>query len=475
MTDQTHPEPVDGEVSPDLSHSAVGTAGAEHLTTGLIWVYSLPRIAFGIMGFLFGTYLMKFATDVLLIAPAAMGTIIAASRLWDGVSDPMAGYLSDRTNSRFGRRRTWMFAASVPMGLALIMIWSPPNLLEGAVLVVWMAVALLLYETASTAFFVPHGAIGPELTPNYHERTRLYGYSHMIGAIGTILGLISLQFMNMAEDKRTFAWLLSLFAGFSVTTIVIWSTKMLPERADYQGRGGVNVYSSFADVFRNPHARLLLIVFAVETFGAASVGMLVPYLVEYVIPMQVMMVPLLLTYTIPQFAFTPIWIRLARRFGKKKLWAFSMWMNAAVFFCYFWITEPGPMVWILSFLLGFAAGCGAVVAPAIKADVIDYDEYMSDERKEGAYLAVWNLVRKCAASVTALVTGLVLQMSGFEPNIEQSETTQLAMRALFGLLPCACYIIGAILFLRFSFNEAEHGAVREELARRALERGKLSA
>lgn len=471
MTDHTHPEASAAPGIPeDLTVSPVGAAGVEYLTTGVIWVYSLPRIAFGIMGLLFGTYLMKFATDVLFIAPAAMGLLIAISRLWDGISDPVAGYFSDKTNSRFGRRRTWMFAASIPMGLSMIMIWSPPTFLEGAILVVWMGAALLLYETASTAFFVPHGAIGPELTPNYHERTRLYGYSHMIGAIGTLIGLVSLHFMNIADDKRTFAAMLSLVAGFSVTAIVIWSTRMLPERADYQGRGGVTMYGSFGDVFKNPHARLLLIVYGIETFGAASVGMLVPYLVEYVIPMQAMMVPLLLTYTIPQFIFTPIWIRLARRFGKKKLWAFSMWLNAAVFFCYFWVVEPGLIVWFLSFMLGFAAGCGAVVAPAIKADVIDYDEYMSDQRKEGAYLAVWNLIRKCAASVTAVVTGLVLQFSGFEPNMEQTEETKLALRSLFGLLPCACYVIGALLFVRFNFNEKEHGDVRRVLAERELDR-----
>ena len=86
----------------------------------------------------------------------------------------------------------------------------------------WMAVALLLYETASTAFFVPHGAIGVELTPNYNERTRLFGYSHMIGAVGMILGLGSLQLMNMAEDKREFAFQLSLVAGIVVAGIVLF-------------------------------------------------------------------------------------------------------------------------------------------------------------------------------------------------------------------------------------------------------------
>lgn len=472
MTDQTHPGALPGSGTVEnIADQAIGEAGAEHLRVGVIWAYSLPRIAFGIMGALFATYFMKFSTDVLLIAPAAIGSLIAASRLWDAVSDPLAGYLSDRTNSRFGRRRSWMFIAAVPMGMALFMLWSPPPFLGGIAMVVWMGFALLIYETASTAFFVPHGAIGVELTPNYHERTRLFGYSHLIGAIGSVLGLVSLYFMDISEDKRTYAFFLSLFAGFTVTAIVLWSTRMLPERADYQGRGGQHVFTAFWDVFRNPHARLLLFVFAIETFGAASVGTLVPYLLQYVIVgMDGMMVPLLLVYTIPQFVFTPLWIRVARFTGKKRLWAFAMWVNAAVFIGYFFALDNEPLIWFLSFMLGFASGAGAVVAPSIKADVVDYDEYLTGERKEGTYYAVWNLVRKSAASLTALVTGLVLQFSGFEPNVEQTEGTQFAMRAIFALLPGGCYIVGAIMFTRFSFNEPEHSEVRAELAKRAIDR-----
>ena len=250
------------------STAAIGEAGAERLSRGVIWAYSLPRIGLGIMGLLFGTYLMKFSTDVLLIAPAAMGTLIAVSRLWDGVSDPMAGYLSDRTRSRVGRRRIWMFWAAVPMAVGLVMMWSPPLGLDGVWIIVWMGLALLVYETASTAFFIPHGAIGVELSPNYHERTRLFGWGHMIGAIGMMLGLISLQLMNMSEDKRTFRVRAlgrrrrQRGGNHPVVDTALARARRLP------GRGGQRVLESFADVFRNPHARLLLIVFGIETFGA---------------------------------------------------------------------------------------------------------------------------------------------------------------------------------------------------------------
>ncbi len=453
--------------SSTVSDSAIGEAGVDHLSAKVIWAYSVPMIAFGIMGMLFATYLMKFATDELLIAPAAMGTLLFLARLWDGISDPLTGFLSDRTRSRFGRRRSWMLAAAIPCGAGLWMMWSPPIALSVPELVIWMAVALFVYETASTMFLVPYGALGMELTPNYHERTRLFGYRHMIGAIGTLFGLICLQLMNMAEDKREFAGQLSMITSVVVAGLILWAARVLPERRDYQGRANKPLLSAFFDVVRNPHSRLLLIVYGVETFGAASIGLMVPYIVEYVLPMQALMVPILLTYIVPQFAFTPLWMALARRFGKKQVWLSAMLLSVVAFGGLFTVTESGLMVWVWTFLAGFAGGCGAVVAPSVQADVIDYDEYLSGERKEGAYLSVWNLVRKGAGSLTALAAGMALQFAGFEPNVEQSEETKLIMRALLALLPCVCYLIGAILFIRFSFNEADHAEIRRTLAERA--------
>ena len=340
---------------------------------------------------MFATYLMKFSTDVLLIAPAVMGALLAGSRLWDAVSDPVVGYLSDNTKSSIGRRKVWLYAAAIPMGIGMVMMWSPPLSLTGWALVFWMAIALLVYETAGTAFFVPHGALGVELTPNYHERTRLFGYTHMISAIGLISGLGFLQLMNMAEDKRVMACYLSLAAGLTVATLIILSTRQLAERTDYQGRGGSNAFKSFVDVFANPHARLLLIMYAVETFGASSISLLVPYLVEYVIPLQVFMVLLLVTYVVPQFAFTPFFIWLSKKIGKKNLWLSALIVASATFTLSFFVIIPDEsfyFIWFGTFIFGMCSGAGAVVLPSIQADIIDFDEYQTGERKEGAYLAV---------------------------------------------------------------------------------------
>lgn len=429
--------------------------------------YGLPSVGFGFTGLIFIIFLMKFSTDVLFIAPAVMGTLIAFSRLWDAISDPMVGYLSDRTRSRLGRRRSWMLWASVPVGFGIWMLWSPPLVLTNLELIFWMAAALFLYETASTAFFIPYGALGAELSRNYHERTRLFGYRHVISALGLLLGVAAYRFIDQAENTREAASQVGLLGAFVVATLCLYTGARLPERAEYQGRGSSALFGSFTDVLKNRHARRLLAVYFIDSFGVASIGMLVPYVTQYVLHRPELASSIILLYFLPQFLFTPLWLRLSRRYGKKRIWLYSMWGTALGFAALFFVDSgEGLLVWIVPPILGLAGGCAPIVAPSINADIVDYDEYLTGERKEGAYLAVWNFVRKTAGAVTALITGWVLQQFDFRPNQEQTEATQLALRALFSLTPALCYAIGAIIFMGFDFNETEHAEVRESLDRR---------
>jgi len=464
----------DAAPSPDLQIAAASHPRVDEapLSLATIWAYCLPTIGVGFTGMLFGVYLMKFSTDVLLVAPAAMGFLFGLGRIWDAISDPVAGYLSDRSTARRGRRRSWMFASAVPIAAATVMLWSPPGVLTGTTLVIWMGVALLLYETAATAFFVPYGALGMELTQKYHERTRLFGYRHVIAAAGSGFGLGGVYLLRTADDPRTTAFAVALLGGAAMAATIFFAAVKLPERADFQGRGAVNIKNAFTDVFRNEHGRLLLTVYAVETFGAASIGMLAPYIMEYIVKAPQLTEAFILVYFVPQFALTPMWIGLSKRFGKKELWIFSMAALTLGYACMFFIGEGSyVLIFTVVALLGLGGGCGAVVAPSIQADVIDYDELLTGERKEGAYLAIWNLIRKGAAGVTAMLTGFILQWVGFEPNVDQSESTKTAMLALIGLLPASCYLIGTIIFLRFRLNEREHAEVVAKLALRAETEG----
>ena len=127
------------------------------------------------------------------------------------------------------------------------------------------------------------------------------------------------------------------------------------------------------------------------------------------------------------------------------------------------------LISFLAFTAGLAAGCGGVVSPSIQTDVIDYDEYMTGERKEGAYFSAWNFVFKLSFGVTLFFTGFVLQFSGYVPNAEQTETVKTAILALYALYPLVCFLLGAAIFSRFRLNEAEHAEVRAVLDARRVE------
>jgi GPH family glycoside/pentoside/hexuronide:cation symporter len=108
--------------------------------------------------------------------------------------------------------------------------------------------------------------------------------------------------------------------------------------------------------------------------------------------------------------------------------------------------------------------------PSIQADIIDYDELRTGERKEGAYFAVWNFVRKSAYGVAAMGVGGLLGLVGFEPNAVQSEEARMGMRMLFSFVPGACFLVATLAFSRFRLDEAEHAEIRRQLDARALAR-----
>jgi len=433
--------------------------------------YGAPGIGAGYMTLMLGLYVMKFATDVLLIAPAVMGIIFSVSRIWDAISDPLAGYLSDRTRSRWGRRRVWLAASLLPVGATFIMVFAPPTDLSGAGLVGWMAIAIIGFYSALTILLVPHLALGAELSTDYHERSRLFGMRHAFFTLGSILALVSFFFLIRAEQQsatavRALAFELAVFAALVMMGLIAFAAWRLRERPEYQSRPIAAPLRAFADVWRNPHARLLIIVTFIENIGAAAIGVLTLYVAQYVIGAPQWAPFVILCYMIPSTLSVPLWLPLARRFGKIRLWMFSMILTGLSFGAIFgllWIeTLEARLAYIMvaAVLAGLAAGCGGTIAPSIQGDVIDWDEYTTGERKEGSYFAAWNFVFKSAAGVMLLLTGFMLDLSGFVPNQPQTQTVQIAILTLYALFPLVCYAIGTLLFTRFRLDEAAHGEIR---------------
>lgn len=438
------------------------------LRARVIAAYNLPTVGVGYMFLLVNMYLMKFATDELLITPSAMGMIFGLSRIWDAITDPVAGYWSDRTESRLGRRRPWIVASIVPIGLAFFMVWSPPASLTGGFMVAWMAVGIFLFYSAMTIFVVPHTSLGAELSVDPRERTRVFGVRHVTWTLGSLVALGGMSALIGAEDPRAMASWLSVVAIGVTVAMLVWMVVGVSERVEYQGRGEHAPLKAFADVARNPHARLLLVVFLIESLGGATITVLTAYVSEYVVGTPQYTAAFILLYMIPSAATVPMWVFVAGRVGKKRLWIMSMVVTALGFGAMIFLSEGSiGLISVLAFVLGVGSGAGAVVAPSIQADVIDYDELVTGQRKEGAYFAAWNFVYKAATGFTLMITGVVLDAAGFVPNQVQSESSQFALKVLYALFPLGCYLFAALAMSRFRLDEVEHARIRSELDARA--------
>ena len=452
-------------MSKDISKASFGTTVA----------YGLPGIGAGYMYLLMSLYVMKFSTDVLLIAPAVMGVIFSISRIWDAISDPIAGYLSDRTTFKFGRRRSWMLLSFIPISFGFLAVFSPPESLQGESLDLWMMIAILSFYSAITLFNVPHMALGAELSEDYHERTRLFGVRHIGFTFGSILSLVTMSLLISEETSpngnvRDLAGNLAFFAVAAMSLMIFFSVSKLKENPDFRNRVNKNPFKAFKDVWTNPHARILIIVLFIENLGGAVIGVLTLYVTQYVVEAPEWAPLIILAYMLPSALSVPMWIPLSRKFGKIKLWVFSLAFTGISFGGIFVIpfldgvNERLIVMFAGALLGGMAAGCGGAIGPSVKGDVIDYDEYLTGERKEGSYFAALNFVFKSATGIMLLVTGFVLQFSGFIPNQPQTMEVKVALISLYGLVPLIFYSLGAyLLFTKFKFGEKEHAAIKQEM------------
>ncbi len=443
-----------------------------------VFAYGAPAAGAGYMYLLLSLYVMKFATDILLIAPAVMGAIYSLSRVWDAISDPLVGYISDRTTTRLGRRRTWLLASALPIAAGFYLVFAPPVSLDSTGLAWWMGVSIIFFYSAMTLFFVPHLSLGAELSTDYHERSRLFGVRHAAYIIGSILSLVSLQLLITEEyteggDVRALAADLALLAVAVMAVLVIYAVTQLRERPEFQGRMNASPIKAFRDVWQNPHARLLIVVTFIENVGSSAIAALTLYVTHYVVGKPLWAPLIILAYMLPSSASVPLWLPLSRRFGKIRVWLFGMLLTGVsfggMFLLPFMESETTRLVWIIAmaFFAGLANGCGGTIGPSVQGDVIDYDEHVTGERKEGAYFAAWNFVYKGALGLMLLMTGFALEFSGFVPNQEQTMTVKLTMVTLYGLFPLVCYVVGAVLFSRFKLDEKAYQQIRDDLDERA--------
>ncbi|MCR9092660.1 MAG: MFS transporter [bacterium] len=439
---------------------------AQRLPLSTIVLYGSPVGAVFAASFLVSTFFLVFMTDVLRIAPATAGMIVLIGQVWDAINDPPIGHLSDRTRSRWGRRRPWMAASAIPLAVCTVAVWQPPRSFDPSQVVVWVLVSFLLLRTFYSTFRVPHLALGAELGRGYHDRTRVFGGSQFFENMGLVAAAVAVGLIENAEDPRARAGQVAVALGFAVVVFVFVATARLRERPEFQGGSSTSGFVAFRDVLRNPHARILILIFFLDQAGLSILLASIPYLSNWVLETPGNTAIYMGTAVLAMTASLPVAVVAARRFGKRRVWAVSMVARAVTLAFIFSIESGNTAVAIAwTFLIGFLGGSSSVIGPSLKADVIDWDEAESGARREGAYFATWNFAQKSATALAGGLIGAILAAASYDPGLAaQSQATRDWIRFTAGLVPCTLNVLAVVALGRFRLDEAAH--------RRAIERNR---
>jgi GPH family glycoside/pentoside/hexuronide:cation symporter len=436
------------------------------------WAYAAPAFALAVVGIPVYVYIPKFYTDVVGINITVLGYLMFSVRIFDAVTDPVIGYISDRTRFRFGRRRPYIAVGSIMVAAAMYMLFNPPAA-SASFETIWFGVFIYLLFLFWTAVVVPFESMGPEITFDYHERTSLFGMRDGFLIAGTLAAASSPALVGWlfnlpadADGERTkFFWIAVIYAPLLVGTCW-WCVLAIRERrtaAEHQTRG---IWRGLRQVVHNRPFIILLIAYTVSAIGNNLPATLILFYVEYVLQSQLADFFLML-YFVTGIVFLPAWIIISRRTGKKAAWLASMAINTGAFVGVFFLGPGDAAIYgILVFLSGIGFGATLAIPSAIQADVIDYDELLTGERREGQYIGLWSISKKFAAAV-GIGAGLsILGMAGYTPNAEQPANVLTALRVLYALVPSLCNIVAIAIAFAYPISSSIHADIRKAITRR---------
>jgi GPH family glycoside/pentoside/hexuronide:cation symporter len=443
----------------------------QKLSLGLKLKYGLADLGFALITSAIQFFLLFYYTDVAGIDPALAGLALMVGKLtWDAFNDPLFGYWSDRTRAAFGRRRIFMVIGAVPLGLAAWIMFSLPQGLTGATAFFAVLASFLLVDTFHTMTTTPYYALTPELTRDYNERGSLTSIRMIFSVLGYILGAalttILASIFESAGLSIQQAWSATgaVFGLVAITTTLI-TTFSIKERPELAGEPSkLPAFKAVFTAFKNKPFVILMIAFILSSFSFTVLTALVAYFITYQLNMgdQVSFVLLIMLVMIGLFLVPARMI--SDRINKGPTYALGLFIASLAVMTGFLLPHaPTPLIYVIAAVAGIGFSTQWVCPWSMLPDVVEYDEKMTGERREGIYYGLWAFLTKFTSALGVAVSGWALGLFGYVPNVEQTAQSLFGIRLFFSIVPAVVILISLPLLIWYPITRRSHAALVKEL------------
>lgn len=407
--------------------------------------------------------LLRYLTDYVGIAASVAASLIAFSKIFDAFLDPAMGVLSDRTNSRWGRRRPYLLLGGGLLAVAVVGIFAVPDFADTSTRVVYVGGLLLFYAIAYTVFNIPYLSMPAEMTTSYQDRSRLMSWRvYGVGVsqiVAAVLGPMLLTWFGGGESAYAMMALIfvpvilgSSWIAFAATRHAPFTSRALHVRYPLK--------QQIASVASN-RPFLVLIMVKFLTLMALGVQAVLAFFFAHVLKLpNSALGTYFLFSSLALIASQPVWLWLLRRIGDKKtvymialgisVPAFLSWLLAAP-------GDPAFLLYLRATITGFAGGGALLMGQSLLPDTMEYDFRRTGLRREGIFAGFYTTVEKLSGAIGVAFVGAVLSASGYlatrGAEVFQPQSAIHAIYLIMGILPAVISALGIIGLIFYDLTE----------------------
>lgn len=434
-------------------------------------MYGVGDIGFSLTSTIMGVYFLYFLVEVVGLRPGIAALPILVGKIWDFVNDPIFGHISDRTRTRWGRRRPYLLFGALPLALTFTMLWYKPGFDSTAALVAYYAVAYIIFEAAATMIYMPYFALTPELTSDYDERTSLTSYRMFFSILGSLLAFTvpSIIVGKFTPENAPKVLLMGAIFGVVSALPMILTFFGTEEREELADLDKPTLLDSIKSVWKNIPFRYGLGIFLATWISVDILQSSLLFYVKFVVQReseeQLIMA---MIFVVAMFAL-PIWNWVSNRWSKRYAYMVGIAFWAVVQMALIMMSPSTSLalILILCALAGIGVAAAHVLPWAMLPDAIEWYEYKTGERHEGMFYSITTLARKITSAGTVPLIGLILEITGYQPNLAvQNAQAVRGIKMVIGPIPAVLLCVGIFIAYKYPLDRDDFLVIVKKIKER---------